>query len=117
MGSNSIHMWMKYPHTMAAWVATSLLFMGGASVAGTWVCSDLQGNEVYTDHNGPRCREFQPTNPDDIEQKPKAKPQQAPKRRAEPAPTPVSPVPRPFGERKSSALPEGDRKEASYSDQ
>src|SRR5262245_39700110 len=117
MGFNSIHMWMKYLHTMAAWVATSLLFMGGASLAGTWVCSDLQGNEVYTDHNGPRCREFQPTNPDDIEKKPNAKTSPAPKQRSEAAPLPFRSLQRPFGERKSGATTEGDHTGASYSDQ
>ena len=109
---------MKYRHTSTACAAAILsLFIGGASLAGTWVCSDLQGNEVYTDHNGPRCREFQPTNPDDIVEKPKAKPSQSPKRRAEPAPTPVSPVPRPFGQRKSGATADGDHKGATYSGQ
>ena len=94
-----------------------ILFTGGASVAETWICSDLQGNEVHTDHNGPRCREFQPTNPYDIVKKPSAKTPQAPKHRPEPALIPFSPLVRQFGERKSGAVAEVDHKGARYSEQ
>lgn len=98
------------------WAAAMLnVFIGGASVAGTWVCSDLQGNEVYTDHNGPRCREFQPTNPTDIEKKPSAKAPQAPKRK--PSDAVPSPQRRPSGERKTSAIAEEDLNRTSYSEQ
>ena len=112
---------MKYLYTRTAWADAILmiliLFIGGASVAGTWICSDLHGNEVYTDHNGPRCRESQPTNPYDIVKKPSAKTPQAPKHRPEPAPIPFSPLVRPFGERKSGAIAEVDHKAARYSEQ
>ena len=93
-----------------------LLFMGGASVAGTWICSDPQGNEVYTDHNGPRCKEFPPTAPDDIVKKPSAKPPQAPKHRSSDA-IPSRPQLRPAGEGKHGATTKPDHKEASYSEQ
>ena len=112
---------MKYLSIRTAWaVAIAMLFIGGTSVAGTWICSDLQGNEVYTDHNGPRCREFPPTNPatnsDDIVKTPSAKSPQAPKRRSSDAiPFPFSL--RPFGERKSGAITELDHKGANYSEQ
>ena len=106
---------MKYLYTRTAWsVVIPMLFIGGFSVAGTWICSDLQGNEVYTDHNGPRCREFPPTNPDDIVQKPSAKTPQAPKRRSSDA---IPFTLRPFGERKSGAITELDHKGANYSEQ
>jgi len=36
-----------------------VLFISPPSLAATWICSDQQGNKVYTDHNGPGCREFQ----------------------------------------------------------
>ena len=67
--------------------------------------------------NGPRCREFQPTNPYDIVKKPSAKTPQAPKHRPEPALIPFSPLVRPFGERKSGAVAEVDHKGARYSEQ
>jgi uncharacterized protein len=106
---------MKYLYSRTAWAAAILMvFIGGASVAGTWVCSDPQGNEVYTDRNGPRCREFQPTNPDDAPKKPSVKTPQAPKRRASDA-IPFS-LP-PSGERKTSAPAEGDHKGPNYSEQ
>ena len=106
---------MKYLYTSTAWVvAIPLLFLGGASVAETWICSDLQGNEVYTDHNGPRCREFSPTTHDDIVKKPSAKTPQAPKHKSSDA-IPFSR--RPFGERRSRAITKSDHKEASYSEQ
>jgi uncharacterized protein len=83
---------MNYLSVRTAWaVAIAMLFIGGTSIAGTWICSDLQGNEVYTDHNGPRCREFPPTNPDAIAKQPSAKTPMAPKRRSEHAPIPFSP--------------------------
>jgi hypothetical protein len=106
---------MKYLYARTAWAAAILMvFIGGASVAGTWVCTDPQGNEVYTDRNGPRCREFQPTNPDDSPKKPSLKTPQAPKHKSSdaiPFSLPLS------GERKTSAPPEGDHKEANYSEQ
>src|SRR6188474_1722911 len=87
---------MRYLYSRTAWsAAIFMVFIGEASVAGTWVCSDPQGNEVYTDRNGPRCREFLPTNPDDSPKKPSAKTPQPLKRRSA----------------------EGDHKEASYSEQ
>jgi ankyrin repeat protein len=89
-----------------------MLFIGGASIAETWICTDQQGNEVYTDHNGPRCREFPPTNPDDVVKKPSAKAPPTPKRRSSDA-IPFSL--RPSGERKSSAI--SDDKGGSYSEQ
>lgn len=102
---------MKYLYTRAAWAAAILiLFIEGASVAGTWICSDLHGNEVYTDHNGPRCREFQPTNPHDIVKKPSAKTPQAHKHKPSDA-IPSSP------ERKSGARAEVDHTGAKYSEQ
>jgi ankyrin repeat protein len=92
-----------------AWAAVlPMLFIGGTSVAETYLCSDPQGNEVYTDHNRPGCREFTPTPPNDIEGKPSAKPPQAHKKRAEPPPTSSSPQLRPSGERSN--------KGASYSE-
>jgi len=103
---------MNYLYTSTVWaVAIATLFIGGASVAGTWICSDLQGNEVYTDHNGPRCKEFQPTNTDEIVKTPSAKTRQAPTRRSSDA-VPFSL--RSFGERKSSAITELDHKDAIY---
>jgi hypothetical protein len=113
--SHAIRIYMNYLYTSTVWaVAIPMLFIGGASVAGTWICSDLQGNEVYTDHNGPRCKEFQPTNTDEIVKTPSAKTRQAPKRRSSDT-IPFSL--RPFGERKSSAITELDHKGASYSEQ
>ena len=111
---------MRYLYSRTAWAAAILIvFIGGASAAGTWVCSDPQGNEVYTDRNGPRCREFLPTNPDDSPKKPSAKTPQPLKRRSSDAITFRLP---PSGERKTSASAasasaEGDHKEASYSEQ
>ena len=106
---------MKYLYTKTAWsVVIPLLFIGGFSTAGTWICSDPQGNEVYTDHNRPGCREFTPTPPNDIEGKPSVKPPQAPKRRSSDA-IPFSL--RPFGERKNGAITEPDLKGANYSEQ
>ena len=106
---------MKYLYTRTAWAAAILMvFIGEASVAGTWVCSDPQGNEVYTDHNGPRCREFQPTNPDDSPKKPTVVTPQASKRRSSDA-IPFS-LP-PSGERKSGAVTELDHKGTNYSEQ
>jgi len=106
---------MKYLYSRTAWAAATLMvFIGGSSEAGTWVCSDSQGNEVYTDRNGPRCREFQPTNPDDIVKTPSAKTPQALKRRSSDA-IPFS-LP-PSGERKSGAITELDHKGANYSEQ
>ena len=105
---------MKYLYSRTAWAAAILMVsIGGASEAGTWVCSDPQGNEVYTDRNGPRCREFQPTNPDDSPKKPSVKTPQAPKRRASDA----IPFSRPSVERNTSAPAEGDHKGATYSEQ
>jgi len=111
---------MKYLYSRTAWAAAILMVsIGGASEAGTWVCSDPQGNEVYTDRNGPRCREFLPTNPDDSPKKPSAKTPQPLKRRSSDAIPFRLP---PSGERKTSASAasasaEGDHKEASYSEQ
>ena len=106
---------MRYLYSRTAWAAAILIvFIGGASAAGTWVCSDPQGNEVYTDRNGPRCREFLPTNPDDSPKKPSAKTPQPLKRRSSDAIPFRLP---PSGERKTSASAEGDHKEASYSEQ
>ena len=106
---------MKYLYSRTAWAAAILMVsIGGASEAGTWVCSDPQGNEVYTDRNGPRCREFLPTNPDDSPKKPSAKTPQPLKRRSSDAIPFRLP---PSGERKTSAPAEGDHKEASYSEQ
>src|SRR5262245_15855837 len=110
-------MCMKYLFLRTAWaVAIPLLFLGGASVAGTWVCSDQDGNDVYTDHNRPGCREFTPTPPNDIEGKPTAKTPPAPKRKSSDV-IPSSPPLRPSGERKSGALSEPDDKGASHSEQ
>ena len=109
---------MQYLYTSTAWaVAMLILIMGEASIAGTYICSDPQGNEVYTDHNRPGCREFTPTPPNDIEGKPSAKPPQIPKRRSDPPPTSSSSLRRPLGERKSGAMTELDHKGASYSEQ
>ena len=92
-------------------VAMSLLFMGGTSVAGTWLCADSQGNEVYTDRNRGGCREFTPMPPNDIEGKPLKTPQ-VPKKRATPAPLPFNPP----GDQKRGTT-ELDHKGASYTDQ
>src|SRR5215813_8432968 len=101
-----------------AWtVVIPLLFTGGASIAGTYICSGLDGNEVYTDHNRPGCREFTPTPPNDIEGKTSAKAPQPPKRRSGPPPTSSSSLRRPLGERKTGAMTELDHKGASYSEQ
>src|SRR6476660_10329771 len=82
---------MKDLYTRTAWLdMIPMLFIGGFSVAGTWICSDLQGNEVYTDHNGPRCREFPPTNPDAIPKQSSAKTPMAPKHTSKHAPIPFS---------------------------
>jgi ankyrin repeat protein len=109
---------MRYLYTSTAWaLVIPLLFVGGASVAGTWICSDLQGNEVYTDHNRPGCQEFTPTPPNDIEGKPSAKPAQPPKKRSEPPPTSSSSRLRPSGQGKRAATTKPDHKEASYSEQ
>ena len=108
---------MTYLYTSTTWaVAILILFMGEASIAGTYLCSDLQANEVYTDHNRPGCREFTPTPPNDLKGKPSAKPPQASKRRSEPPPTSSSLLPRPFGERKKDAMADVDHKGASYSE-
>src|SRR4026209_1289151 len=105
---------MKYLYSRTVWAAAILMvFIGGASVAGTWVCSDPQGNEVYTDRNGPRCKEFQPTNPDDAPKQPTVVTPQASKRRASDA-IPFS-LP-PSGERKSGAVTELDHKGTNYSE-
>jgi hypothetical protein len=93
-----------------------MFFMGGAAVAGTWICSDPQGNDVYTDHNRPGCREFTPVPPNDIEGKPSANPPRAPQKKSDSPPTPRS-RPRPSGERKSDATGERDGNGASYSEQ
>ena len=75
---------MTYLFSKIAWaVAIPLLFIGGASAAGTYMCSDPDGTVVYTDHNRPGCREFTPTPPNDIEGKPSAKTPQAPKKKSE----------------------------------
>jgi hypothetical protein len=85
--------------------AIPLLFIAGASFAETYVCSDPDGNEVYTDHNRPGCREFTPMPPNDVEAKPLAKPPQAPKKRSA------------SGERKSGAVTDRDQKGSGYSEQ
>jgi hypothetical protein len=104
---------MKYLCRRAACaIAILLVVSGGASLAGTWICSDPQGNDVYTDHNGPRCREFPTANSNDVVKKPSAKPPQGSKRRAEPPP-----ILRPFGERKNGAIMEPAPRAASYSEQ
>jgi ankyrin repeat protein len=106
---------MKYLYARTAWAAAILMvFIGEASVAGTWVCSDPQGNEVYTDRNGPRCREFLPTNPDDSPKKPSAKTPQPLKRRSSDAIPFRLP---PSGERKSGAVTELGHNGTSYSEQ
>src|SRR5262245_59887379 len=111
IASNSIRVFMKYLYTSTAWaIAMHILNMGEASIAGTYLCSDPQGNEVYTDHNRPGCREFTPTPPNDIEGKPSAKPLQVPKRRSDPPPTSSSSL------RKTNAMTELDHKGASYSE-
>ena len=97
---------MKDLSTRTPWiVAIPLLFIAGVSLAETYVCSGLDGNEVYTDHNRPGCREFTPTPPNDVEAKPPAKPPQAPKKRSA------------FGERKSGAVTDRDQKGSGYSEQ
>jgi len=88
-----------------------LLLIGGTSVAGTWLCADAQGNEVYTDRNRGGCREFTPMPPNDIEAKPLAKTPQAPKKRAEPAPLPF------LGDQKRGVTTELDHKGASFTAQ
>jgi len=96
---------MTYADTRIAWaIALPMLFVAGASIAGTWVCVDPDGNEVYTDHNGPRCKEFQSANPDDGVKKPSAKIRQA-----------LSP--RPSGERKTGRMTQPDPARAAYSEQ
>src|SRR4029079_18539723 len=106
---------MRYLYSSTAWAAAILIvFIGGASAAGTWVCSDPQGNEVYTDRNGPRCREFLPTNPDDSPKKPSAKTPQPLKRRSSDAIPFRLP---PSGERKSGAVTELGHNGTSYSEQ
>ena len=108
--------YMQYRYTITALtVAIPLLFIGGASVAATYMCSDPQGNEVYTDQNRPGCREFTPTPPNDIEAKPSAETPQAPKQKSKPAPLPFSR--RPSGEAKKGAIPELDLKAVTYSEQ
>ena len=111
------HVEMKYIRTaIRAWtVAIPLLFIGGASIAGTYICSGLDGDEVYTDHNRPGCREFTPTPPNDIEGKPSAKAPQPPKKRSEPSSIPFSQ--RPSSERKSGAIADVNHNGASYSEQ
>src|SRR5262249_53370799 len=114
-----IYIEMKYLSIRTArraWtVAIPLLFIGGASIAGTYICSGLDGNEVYTDHNRPGCREFTPTPPNDIEGKPSAKAPQPPKKRSEPSSIPFSQ--RPSSERKSGAIADVNHNGASYSEQ
>jgi hypothetical protein len=108
---------MKYTSRSLVWAVAILLFlMGEASIAATYMCSDPQGNEVYTDHRGPGCREFTPTPPNDIEGKPTAKTPQAPKRKSSDA-IPSGPLPRSSGEQKSGAVVEPPRNGLSYSEQ
>ena len=102
--------------TTACLLATLMFFTAGASNAGTYMCSDAQGNDVYTDHNRPGCREFTPTPPNDIEAKPSPKPPKAPKKGAESALIPYPYGLTPFGERKSGATTEPNHKHASYSE-
>ena len=113
--SHAVRISMKYLSVRTAgtaWaIAIPLLFIGGASLAETYICSGLDGNEVYTDHNRPGCREFTPTPPNDIVEKPSAKPSQAPKKKSGTVPISPSAV------RKSGATPEVDPKSASYSEQ
>src|SRR5262249_6075204 len=105
---------MKSLSTSTAWaIAIPLWFIGGTTAAGTYICSGLDGREVYTDHNRPGCREFTPTPPNDVEGKPSAKPPQAPTKRAEPAPIPSLPP----GDQKRGAITELDHKGATYSEQ
>ena len=87
--------------TTAFTVAILLLFMGGTSVTATWLCSDSQGNEVYTDRNRGGCREFTPMPPNDIEAKPSAKTPKVLKK----------------SDQRRGATTELDHKGASYSDQ
>jgi len=98
-------------------VAISLLFMGSASIAGTYLCSDAAGNDVYTDHQRPGCREITPTPPNDIEAKASAKAPKAPKKRSEPTLIPYPYSLTPFGERKGGARADRDHKQATYSEQ
>ena len=85
--------------------------MTEASTAGTYVCPDKDGNEVYTDHNRPACREFMPTPPNDIEGKAPAKVPQAPKKRLH------VPVPSSFpGDQNRGAIAEHDHKTDRYSE-
>ncbi|HKT35633.1 MAG TPA: ankyrin repeat domain-containing protein [Nitrospira sp.] len=105
---------MKYRYTRTAWaVAILLLFIGAASIAGTYICSDPDGNEVYTDHNRRGCREFTPTPPNDIEGKPSAKPPLTRPKRSQPAPVPLKPL----GEQKPAANTVQDDKGTNYSEQ
>ncbi len=107
---------MNYHYATTVCAAAVLMLFSGTSRAGTWVCSDPQGNEVYTDRNGPGCREFQPTNPDDIPKKPSATPPQT-RKRTKPAPIPQPFSLRPFTERQSDGTAaEGDHKGSSYSE-
>ena len=82
-----------------------LLFLGGTSIAGTYLCSDPDGNAVYTDQNRPGCREFTPMPPNDIVEKPSAKTPKAAKKRSE------------SGDQKRGVTTELDPKGAGYSEQ
>ena len=107
---------MKYRFARMPWVAAiAMVFVAGVSTAATYVCSDPDGNEVYTDHNRPGCREFTPTPPNDIEGKPLAKPPQATKKKVGP-PAISSRLLRPSGERKNSTTTL-EHKAATYSEQ
>lgn len=105
---------MKLLSSITAWtVAVALACMTEASLAGTYVCPDKDGNEAYTDQNRPGCREFMPKPPNDIEGKAPAKIPQAPKKRFTPVPVPSS-LP---GDQKRDALTELGQKADSYSEQ
>jgi hypothetical protein len=74
----------------------------------------MQGNDVYTDHSRPGCREFTPMPPNDIEGKPSAKPPQLSKKKLERAAIPKRPL---SDEPKTDATGERDHNGARYSQQ
>jgi hypothetical protein len=98
-------------------IAIPILFFGEPSLAGTYICSDMDGNEVYTDQNRPGCREFTPAPPQDLERKPLTKPPQGLKRKSEAAQGPSSPTLQPSGEPRKSTITGQDHKADSYSEQ
>lgn len=77
------------------------LIIAPLSMAGTWICTDPQGNKVYTDHSGPGCTEFLPTSPPNIIQRPpSAKAPSVSKNKPIPAPRSFRSVQPPLEENK-----------------